>query len=172
VLDPDPAGSKALGSGLVPDPTSLDPVWIRIRPDPKILDPVHPYWKLPAVDFPSQCRQLIMTKPCLCFPHCHKGTFAEKIAFSSLQIAKVRQRCCGPHLGGCQCILYVTRCLTGSSVSPSSTLTDDPRLIIPNTLKFVESECRLSSVAGETTLDRTGQIHKQSTTLHRFCCQR
>ena len=48
MLDPDPAGSKALGSSLVPDPafrpdpTSLDPVWIRIRPDPKILDPVHP----------------------------------------------------------------------------------------------------------------------------------
>ena len=40
--DADPAGSKALGSGLVPDLTSLDPVWIRIRPDPKILDPVHP----------------------------------------------------------------------------------------------------------------------------------
>ena len=46
MLDPDPVGSKALGSGLVPDPAGSNISGSGVDPDPagsKILDPVHPY---------------------------------------------------------------------------------------------------------------------------------
>jgi len=93
---------------------------------------------------------------------------------SVYQVAEVRRRCCGPHRA-VTVILYVIRCLTGSqwsdlssrsmqqaSVSASSTLADDPRQVILNTLKFVKCCLRCAATEGRCTSQIWSNVSKMS----------